>query len=195
MQTDWWCSFLHFEQNTLSLLLQACLWWPQLRQRKHRLADFNFSIRSFTSVTALQSWAQWLLLSQNTQNGSTDLLLFRDVDPDLEQTCSVTAVGVKLDAGDVSPRIFCDIRSPSTSSHKNSINLMSPSEWPSHFTWMIQCRQISGNAQRIFRTNTLPYAFTSSPSARRAWIRQLHSMYVVFSASADANQIGVTYSK
>ena len=145
----------------------------------------GFTVLSRMTIT-ITKYAEWL-------NWPALLRCRSWLEADVQCSCR----GCEIRGLWCSPRIFWAVRAPSTSSPKNSINLTtSPSEWPSRFTWIIQRRQISsGNARRIFWTNTLPYAFVSSPEARRACMRRLHSMYVVFSASADANWIGVTSSK
>ena len=173
-QTDSWCDFLHLAHSpSLSsrTLRRYALCWG--RGSKGLLSLVSFL--SVISVILLQFCAQWLRESQNTENGPYFFVAFHAGPADFGCTWRVVAVEVLPDRLEDSPRIFYVVRAPSTSSPKKVINWrMSPSEMPSRLVWTIQRRHMSSaKARSIFVASTLPYPFTSSPSARSAWMRRL----------------------
>jgi hypothetical protein len=158
LKMEWWWIFLHFEQWPFPFLLQSLMEWPRFRHSKQRDVSFNFSVRSLTSVTSLQSWAQWPLLSQNTQKDCCQPFDFSVGGlVDFVWTWKKAVVGIRGSRPVTSPRIFRVIIAHSTSFKKGMSLVMSPSESWSRFAWMIHRRHISyGKAWRILGVRLLP---------------------------------------
>lgn len=151
--------FLAFCANCFPSFMQFLAEWPRFMHRKQREECFNFSMRSVTDVTFLESWAQWPRPSQNAQNSSGCLFVAALFDfLDFVSTLNAAVVGRESSVLSKSPRIFCVVSAPSTSSFRCSISLvMSPSEMFSLLAWRSQRRHMSsGNARRILGASIRP---------------------------------------
>ena len=135
----------------------ACIHLWVVKARWHNSVVFYYET-STSGAETRHSWAQWPLASQNTQNGSSLRLSFRPDHGCLELTWRAAADGVYVRVSVDSPRIFCAMSAPSTSSLRNSISFeILPSESPCRSTRTIHRRQDSGGKERsILGANTLP---------------------------------------
>lgn len=122
-QVDMWCGALHRVHVALPFFAHYRAVCTQLKQRKHLLVAFRFSILSFVSF-CWQFWAQLSHTSQKVQKASgarlVGLLSLRN----LVLTWKAVAVVKYVGAGEDSSRIFSALSSPYTSSLRYSISFV-----------------------------------------------------------------------